>query len=82
MTIPAWDMLFVIDSFILIMRDVIFSYIFGWWSFDHESLLCEVSEDDPFEYWGRLGYIEKDYVTSTEDYPWMSVNVSKSDIPF
>jgi len=54
----------------------------GWWSFDHDSLLCEVSEDDPPEYWGRLGYIEKDYVTSTEDYPWMSVNVSKSNIPF
>ena len=54
----------------------------GWWSFDYESLRCEVNEDDPPEYWGRIGYIEKDYVTSTEAYPWMPVSVSKSDIPF
>ena len=54
----------------------------GCWSFDYESLRCEVNEDDPPEYWGRIGYIEKDYVTSTEDYPWMPVSVSKSNIPF
>ena len=54
----------------------------GWWSFDFESLRCEVSEDDPPEYWGRIGFIEKNYVTSTEDYPWMPVSVSESDIPF
>lgn len=54
----------------------------GYWSFDYESLRCEVNEDDPPEYWGTIGYIEKDYVTSTEDYPWMPVSVSKSNIPF
>jgi len=54
----------------------------GYWSFDYRSLRCEVSEDDPPEYWGKIGFIDKDYVTSTEDYPWMPVSVSESEIPF
>jgi hypothetical protein len=54
----------------------------GWWSFNYENLRCEVREDDPPEYWGTIHYIGKDYVTSTEDYPWMPVSISKSEIPF
>lgn len=53
----------------------------GWWSFDSQTLHCDASEEDPPEYWGKIGFIENDYVTSTEVYPWMPVSVSKW-VPF
>ena len=54
----------------------------GWWYFNFENLKCDVSDDDPPEYWGRIGYIEEHYVTDTFDYPWMPVSVSEPEIPF
>jgi hypothetical protein len=54
----------------------------GHWSFDTDGFKCHVRENDPPEYWGQLNYAQDDYVTSTDDYPWMPVSVSKSEIPF
>lgn len=53
-----------------------------FWTFNYESLNCEVKEEDPPEYWGRMGWVEENYVTSTDKYPWMPVTVSKPEIPF
>jgi hypothetical protein len=54
----------------------------GFWVFDYRGLKCSVAEDDPPEYWGQLDYLSDDYVTSTDNYPWMPVTVSASEIPF
>jgi hypothetical protein len=54
----------------------------GYWKFNFEALQCSASEKDPPEYWGQLIYAEDDYVTSTDSYPWMSVSVSESEMPF
>jgi len=54
----------------------------GYWSFASDGFKCSVLEDDPPEYWGQLDHVGDDYVTSTDDYPWMPVSVSESAIPF
>jgi hypothetical protein len=53
----------------------------GYWSFKYVNLTCDVQEHDPPEYWGPTGYIDPDYITSTNAYPWMPVAVSHF-IPF
>ncbi|PKN39063.1 MAG: hypothetical protein CVU62_02375 [Deltaproteobacteria bacterium HGW-Deltaproteobacteria-2] len=53
----------------------------GYWSFTYDEMFCDVKESDPPEYWGRIGTVDVNYVTSTDDYPWMPVSVSES-VPF
>jgi len=53
----------------------------GNWSFEKQNLIREVRENDPPEYWGALRYVEDNYVTSTDDYPWMPVSVCEL-VPF
>lgn len=49
---------------------------------DLKGFRCSVQEDSPPEYWGEVGNIPDDYVTSAESYPWMPVCVALGDIPF
>ncbi|MBW1656656.1 hypothetical protein [Flavobacterium quisquiliarum] len=44
----------------------------------------EFGENSPVEYWGRLNYPTSDFVTDTEQYPWMPVTIAddKEDLPF
>jgi hypothetical protein len=50
----------------------------GRWTYTYDQLFCDVKDSDPPEYWGRIGVVDSDYVTSTNDYPWMPVSVSTS----
>ncbi len=42
------------------------------------------TEETPVEFWGGLFYSREDFMTDTDKYPWMPVDVSedKSDLPF
>ncbi len=50
----------------------------GYWLYDRKGLYSSISEDDPPEFWGGLGYVPDDYITDTEEYPWMPVIISES----
>ena len=53
-----------------------------YWTFDVDGFICRANENDPPEYWGQLNYVADNYITSTDQYPWMPVNVSEQIIPF
>ncbi|MCB9420577.1 MAG: hypothetical protein H6667_12280 [Ardenticatenaceae bacterium] len=53
-----------------------------YWHFSYNNLRCRTTESDPPEYWGELSYSSEDYITSTNIYPWMPVDVSEDEIPF
>lgn len=43
----------------------------------------ELDENSPVEFWGSLNYSSKNFITDTEKYPWMPVNISDDkDLPF
>lgn len=43
----------------------------------------ELTEDTPVEFWGSLNYASKDFMTDTDKYPWMPVDISEDkDLPF
>ena len=43
----------------------------------------EINENSPVEFWGTLNYVYDGFITSTEKYPWMTVDISEDkDLPF
>ncbi len=54
----------------------------NWWFLDTGPLRNDVREGDPFEYWGSLYSWPRDFITTTEKYPWMPAKVSKLFNPF
>lgn len=44
----------------------------------------ELTEDTPVEFWGSLNYASTDFMTDTDKYPWMPIDISedKGDLPF
>jgi hypothetical protein len=55
---------------------------FGW-RFNVSELETPVSSSDPPEYWGNLGnYTIGDFVSATEQYPWMPEKISEEQLPF
>jgi hypothetical protein len=43
----------------------------------------ELTEDTPVEFWGSLNYASKDFMTDTDKYPWMPIDISEDkDLPF
>jgi hypothetical protein len=51
------------------------------WVISNEALACVVTEDSPAEYWGDVSFYGSNYVSSTNRYPWMPVNICDND-PF
>lgn len=49
-----------------------------WWALESGVLECEVSSDDPVEYWGDIRF-NGDIVSDVPKYPWMPVSVSRDD---
>lgn len=47
-----------------------------YWSYDLNGVKTPASRDDPPEYWGALETWTRDFLTDTQDYPWMSTTVS------
>ena len=55
----------------------------SFWLPDTYSLQSVVDSDHPPEYWGQFSIAHSDFVSDTESYPWMPVNVSEGDeLPF
>lgn len=52
------------------------------WSVDYSSLRDIIKEGDPPEYWGTLGVVSSDFITTTNSYPWMRKDISYLNIPF
>ncbi|SFS81355.1 hypothetical protein [Lutibacter maritimus] len=43
----------------------------------------ELTEDTPVEFWGSLNYASRDFMTDTDKYPWMPIDISEDkDLPF
>lgn len=43
----------------------------------------EITDNNPVEFWGNLSHTFKGFITSTEKFPWMNVNISEDKgLPF
>ncbi len=53
-----------------------------WWDFGYSNLWTPVQEDYPAEFWRPLDASNPDFISNTEEYPWMPVHVSEAEVPF
>jgi hypothetical protein len=55
-----------------------------YYTWKSSQFVTEFDEHSPVEYWGNLNYPTSNFVTDTEQYPWMPVTISddKDDLPF
>jgi hypothetical protein len=49
-----------------------------WWQIELGSLECEVSTEDPVEYWGDIS-LRAGIISDVVKYPWMPVSIAKDD---
>lgn len=55
----------------------------GYHSLKADQLVTELSEKTPVEFWGRLNYASRNFVTDTDRYPWMPIDISEDkELPF
>src|SRR5690606_16621763 len=54
-----------------------------YYKFDGEVFETEFDEESPVEYWGSFNHSSKNFITDTEKYPWMPVEISEdNELPF
>ena len=53
-----------------------------WWAIPVDALRCPVESHHPTEYWGSVSLPEKNLISDSDQFPWMPVAVSQTDIPF
>jgi Swt1-like HEPN len=55
-----------------------------YFSLDTSQFITEIDENSPVEFWGTLNHVSDNFVTDTEKYPWMPVDISddKGGLPF
>jgi hypothetical protein len=53
-----------------------------YWDVDTDRLNSSVTNDDPPEYWPGKPDWGTNFITDTNSYPWMPVDISKSTFPF
>jgi hypothetical protein len=54
-----------------------------YYSLKSDQLRTELSEKTPVEYWGTLNYASKNFITDTDRYPWMPIDISEDkELPF
>ncbi|MCD8408524.1 hypothetical protein LNI96_11410 [Tenacibaculum dicentrarchi] len=52
-------------------------------SLKSQPFITELTEDTPVEFWGSLNYASRHFMTDTDKYPWMPINISEDkDLPF
>ena len=51
------------------------------WSVSGRKLISQTSTEELPEYWGEIT-AAVDFISDTEDYPWMPVKVATSTVPF
>lgn len=55
----------------------------GFYTLNFEDFITQISEKTPVEYWGKLNYCSNDFISDTDIYPWMPVEISEDrDLPF
>jgi len=48
-----------------------------------DQLRTELNEKTPVEFWGTLNYASKNFITDTDRYPWMPIDISEDkELPF
>lgn len=53
------------------------------WDLKDNGLLSNSSINDPPEFWGTFTYVNQNFISDTEEYPWMQVKISEDkDSPF
>lgn len=48
---------------------------------DLDNLKCDVKENDPPEYWGQFSGILENFISETDEFPWIPITVSEC-VPF
>ena len=55
----------------------------GRWQWYYQNLRTPVGENDPPEYWGDFSVSRwEDFISGTDEYPWMPESVSEDEAPF
>jgi hypothetical protein len=52
-----------------------------FWEIDHSALKSQTPTEELPEYWGQIS-AETDFISDSEEYPWMPVKVSEDVVPF
>jgi hypothetical protein len=52
------------------------------WQFDSSNLKSTTHHDDPPEFWAGYPFMGQHFVSNSESFPWMPVDVSKITFPF
>jgi hypothetical protein len=51
--------------------------------FEVQQFVTELKNDTPVEFWGSLNYASRDFMTDTDKYPWMPIDISEDKyLPF
>lgn len=54
-----------------------------FYTLESEVFKTEFDEESPVEFWGAFNYSSKNFITNTDKYPWMPVEISKdNEFPF
>ncbi|MBK8042617.1 MAG: hypothetical protein IPK21_08100 [Haliscomenobacter sp.] len=54
-----------------------------YYELDGEIFRTEFDEESPVEYWGAFNFSSKNFITDTDKYPWMPVEISEdNELPF
>jgi hypothetical protein len=56
----------------------------AYFDFDGQVFETEFDEDSPVEFWGTFNSTSRNFITDTQKYPWMPVDISedKDELPF
>lgn len=55
----------------------------AYWYVDASAMKCDCKPNDPPEYWGNVGFMSANFLSSTQNYPWMPAPISSYNfIPF
>lgn len=55
----------------------------GYWSYELNHLKTPTQENDPVEFWSSTGYSDGNFVSNSNRFPWINVNISEdNDLPF
>jgi len=54
----------------------------GRWRIWKDNFFCPVKEDDPPEFWGIFYVATREFISGTDRYPWMPIEISEAPFPF
>lgn len=55
----------------------------GYHHLNANQFITELNESTPVEFWGSLNYATNNFITDTDQYPWMPIDISEDkEVPF